>query len=69
MQLLMRRPEITRFISVSPQPNLYDFNFLATCPALSWIVQGKNDEMVTPEETARLADKLTSQNNITVDYE
>ena len=32
MQLLMRRPEITRFISVSPQPNLYDFNFLAPCP-------------------------------------
>ena len=25
MQLLMRRPEINRFIAVSPQPNVYDF--------------------------------------------
>ncbi len=69
MQLLMRRPEITRFISVSPQPNLYDFNFLAPCPASGLIVQGKKDEMVAPEETARLAEKLKLQKNITVDYE
>jgi alpha/beta superfamily hydrolase len=29
MQLLMRRPEITGFISVSPPANMYDFSFLA----------------------------------------
>ena len=28
MQLLMRRPEINRFVSISPQPNVYDFSFL-----------------------------------------
>ena len=27
MQLLMRRPEINRFIIISPQPNVYDFSF------------------------------------------
>ena len=27
MQLLMRRPEINRFIAISPQPNVYDFSF------------------------------------------
>ncbi len=32
MQLLMRRPEITGFISVSPPANMYDFSFLAPCP-------------------------------------
>ena len=69
MQLLMRRPEITRFISISPQPNLYDFNFLAPCPASGLIVQGKKDDLVPPEETTRLAEKLKSQKNITVDYE
>ena len=26
MQLLMRRPEINRFIAISPQPNVYDFS-------------------------------------------
>ena len=33
MQLLMRRPEITGFVSIAPQANLYDFAFLAPCPA------------------------------------
>jgi alpha/beta superfamily hydrolase len=28
MQLLMRRPEITGFVSVSPPANMYDFSFL-----------------------------------------
>ena len=69
MQLLMRRPEIRRFISISPQPNLYDFNFLAPCPASGIIIQGKKDELVPIEDTSRLALKLQSQKSITVDYE
>ena len=32
MQLIMRRPEVNRFITISPQPNVYDFTFLAPCP-------------------------------------
>ena len=27
MQLIMRRPEVNKFITISPQPNLYDFSF------------------------------------------
>ena len=69
MQLLMRRPEITRFVSVSPQPNLYDFNFLAPCPASGMLIQGKRDELVPIEDTNRLAQKLQSQKNIVIDYE
>jgi len=33
MQLLMRRPEISGFISVAPLAKHYDFSFLAPCPA------------------------------------
>ena len=33
MQLLMRRPEISGFISIAPPANFYDFTFLAPCPA------------------------------------
>ena len=29
MQLIMRRPEINKFIAIAPQPNVYDFTFLA----------------------------------------
>jgi len=29
MQLLMRRPEITGFVSIAPPASMYDFAFLA----------------------------------------
>ena len=69
MQLLMRRPEITRFVGVSPQPNLYDFNFLAPCPASGLIVHGKKDEIAPLDDVQKLAQKLQAQKNITVEYE
>ena len=69
MQLLMRRPEITRFVSISPQPNLYDFNFLAPCPASGLIVHGKKDEIAPLDDVQKLAQKLQTQKNITVEYE
>ena len=69
MQLLMRRPEITRFISVSPQPNLYDFNFLAPCPASGLIVHAKKDEIAPLDDVQKLAQKLQAQKNITINYE
>ena len=46
MQLLMRRPEINRFIAISPQPNVYDFSFLSPCPTSGLVIHGKKDELV-----------------------
>lgn len=69
MQLLMRRPEVRGFISIAPPANLYDFNFLAPCPASGLIVQGDRDEIVTPSSARKLAEKLQAQKTITVDYE
>jgi alpha/beta superfamily hydrolase len=37
---LMRRPEIGGFISVAPPTNMYDFSFLAPCPASGLIAHG-----------------------------
>ena len=31
MQLIMRRPEVTKFVAIAPQPNVYDFTF-CPCP-------------------------------------
>ena len=56
MQLLMRRPDINRFIAISPQPNVYDFSFLAPCPSAGLVVYGKNDELV-PEDHMSLFKK------------
>jgi uncharacterized protein len=69
MQLLMRRPEIRGFISVSPPANLYDFSFLAPCPSSGLIVQGTGDELVTHSSVQKLVDKIKTHKHITIDYE
>ena len=67
MQLLMRRPEINRFIAISPQPNTFDFSFLSPCPTSGIIIHGKNDELVPEENVIELAKRLSSQKGIKVD--
>jgi uncharacterized protein len=69
MQLLMRRPEINRFVSVSPQPNVYDFSFLSPCPTSGLIVYGSNDELVPIEDINSLNERLTAQKGIKVEFE
>ena len=68
MQLLMRRPEISGFISVAPPANSKDFSFLAPCPASGLIVHGGNDEFIPEPSVAALADKLSNQRGIYVRY-
>ena len=69
MQLLMRRPEIRGFISIAPPANMYDFSFLAPCPASGIIVQGVADEVVTPGAVQKLVDKLRTQKHITIHHD
>ena len=68
MQLLMRRPEVSGFISVAPPANMFDFTFLAPCPSSGLIVQGGADELVPEPSVAQLVAKLEIQKRITVDY-
>lgn len=68
MQLLMRRPEVQGFICASLPANLYDFSFLAPCPASGLIVHAERD-MVTPiEAVAKLVARLSQQRGITIDF-
>lgn len=68
MQLLMRRPEISGFISISPPANLYDFTFLAPCPASGLIIQGDADRVVPIEDVDKLIERLNAQKGITITY-
>ena len=68
MQLLMRRPEIEGFISVAPPANIYDFSFLAPCPASGLILQGTEDILVPQDAVQALVDKLSKQRGIKIDY-
>jgi len=68
MQLLMRRPEIKGFISVAPPTNLYDFTFLAPCPASGLIIQGSKDDIVPQDSVAKMVERLRAQKGIKIDY-
>lgn len=68
MQLLMRRPELKHFLSVSPPTNHYDFTFLAPCPVSGKIIQGSNDKYVNPKTVEALVNKLRMQKGINIDY-
>jgi alpha/beta superfamily hydrolase len=67
MQLLMRRPEIDGFISVAPPANMFDFGFLAPCPASGLIIHGSADTLVPLEAPRKLATKLSHQRDIKVE--
>ncbi len=69
MQLLMRRPEIRGFISIAPPANMYDFSFLAPCPASGIFIQGLADTVVQPVSVQKLVDKLRTQRHITIHHE
>jgi len=68
MQLMMRRPEISGFISVSPPANIHDFSFLAPCPASGLILHGDKDDIVPIVSVEKLVKKLKTQKNIKIDY-
>jgi alpha/beta superfamily hydrolase len=68
MQLLMRRPELSGFISVSPPANIFDFTFLAPCPSSGLILHGTADDLVPESDVSKLAHRLSQQRGIKVEY-
>ena len=68
MQLLMRRPEINRFVVISPQPNVYDFSFLSPCPSSGIMIYGNKDELVPVENINEINKRLSAQKGINVEF-
>lgn len=68
MQLIMRRPEISNFIAISPPVNKYDFGFLSPCPIPGLIIQGDQDSVVPEDNVLELVDRLSKQKRSMVDY-
>jgi Predicted hydrolase of the alpha/beta superfamily len=68
MQLLMRRPEINGFVSVSPPANIRDFSFLAPCPSSGLIVHGDKDNVASFDSTKILAEKLQKQKKVDIKF-
>lgn len=68
MQLLMRRPEIKGFVSVSPPANEIDFSFLAPCPQSGLILHGNRDNIVPEPMVEKVVQRLNAQKGIKIDY-
>jgi uncharacterized protein len=68
LQLLMRRPEIDGFVSVSPPANHYDLSFLAPCPASGVVLYGTRDGVAPPLDVERAVARIRTQKDITVDH-
>ena len=66
MQLMMRRPEIEGFVSISPPAGTEDFAFLAPCPSSGLIIHGDKDDHIPLDAVKKLAQKLDGQKNISV---
>ena len=66
MQLLMRRPEVTGFLSISPPANLYDFSFLAPCPISGIIIHGDMDRIVPQLSVLKMVERLQNQKKIEI---
>ena len=58
MQLLMRRPEINRFVSVSTPADTRDFSFLAPCPSSGILIHGDKDDISSHDTSRILSEKL-----------
>lgn len=68
LQLLMRRPEMSGFVAISPPAASYDFNFLSPCPAPGVVIQGTIDKVVPEAVGFSLYEKLAKQRNSDVSY-
>ncbi|MBX9787115.1 MAG: alpha/beta hydrolase [Alphaproteobacteria bacterium] len=68
MQLLMRRPEMEGFVSISLPADHYDFGFLAPCPVPGLVLHGDKDGIVSHTSVAKLVDKLQLQRGLQIDY-
>jgi len=66
MQLLMRRPEVAGFISMSLPTNTYDFAFLAPCPASGLVTYGSEDPIVPADDVDLVVEKIRVQKGHTI---
>ena len=67
-QVMMRRPEIQGFVFATPCVGTHDFNFLTPCPDSGLIVQGADDNQVEEAAVARLAEQLSENPSVNVEY-
>ncbi len=67
MQILMRRIEITGYISVVPNPKKYDFSFFNPAPCDGLVIGAGNDSIVSEDSLKNLVASINKQKSAKVD--
>lgn len=65
-QMLMRRPDLKRFVAIAPPAGLYDFQFLSPCPTSGLVIYGTADEITPPQDTEALLKHTSRQKGIVI---
>jgi alpha/beta superfamily hydrolase len=55
-------------VSIAPPASMYDFAFLAPCPASGLFVHGTKDQVVPEADAQKLVDRLSAQKGIKITY-
>ena len=66
LQLLMRRPEITRFVVAGLPERRYDFSFFSPCPVDGLVLHGERDELIPFEHIEQLQQTLVCHKAVRV---
>lgn len=61
LKLVSRRPDITRFIAVTPPANRRDFSFITPCPVSGLFIQGCEDDIVCPDSVDFLVRRMSQK--------
>jgi alpha/beta superfamily hydrolase len=68
LQLLMRRPDIHRFIAVSTPAGNYDHSFFSPCPTSGMFLVGTGDEITPYEDVEEMLKNTARQKDIKIHY-
>ena len=68
LQLLMRRPDVHRFIAISPPAGMYDFSFFNPCPASGFVMVGDNDEITPHGDIEEMLKRTQRQKGAAIHY-
>ena len=68
MQLLMRRPEIQYFVTMSMPAEKQDFSFLNPCPTNGLMLHGANSDVIPATAVQNLVNNMSMQAGKVVDY-